>query len=214
MDKWHSRGYLPHFESGEVVQHATLHLADSLPLESIKRWTESLNRLPLEQRDAEHRKRLELLLDAGYGSCVLQERAIASMVQSALLHFDGERHRMIEWVVMPNHVHVLLQMINGWELGKVVGSWKKFTAARIVAHRKSLNGNNVLDKKTLEDGGSKTGNLDVCRQPVWHREYWDRFVRNEEHLKNVVKYIHRNPVSAGLVERAEQWEWGSAFWSG
>jgi len=45
---------------------------------------------------------------------------------------------------------------------------------------------------------------------VWHREYWDRFIRNERHFQQVVEYIHQNPVKAGLVERPEQWPWSSA----
>jgi len=46
--------------------------------------------------------------------------------------------------------------------------------------------------------------------PVWHREYWDRFIRNERHFQQAVEYIHQNPVKAGLVERPEQWPWSSA----
>jgi hypothetical protein len=42
------------------------------------------------------------------------------------------------------------------------------------------------------------------------REYWDRFIRNDRHLENVVLYIHQNPVKAGLCQRAEEWPWSSA----
>jgi hypothetical protein len=42
------------------------------------------------------------------------------------------------------------------------------------------------------------------------REYWDRFIRNDTHLENVVLYIHQNPVKAGLCQRAEEWPWSSA----
>ena len=50
--------------------------------------------------------------------------------------------------------------------------------------------------------------------PVWHREYWDRFIRNERHLQQAVEYIHQNPVKAGLVARPQDWRWSSAARAG
>ena len=47
--------------------------------------------------------------------------------------------------------------------------------------------------------------------PVWHREYWDRYIRDEGHLEQVVAYVHLNPVKAGLVVAAEDWRWSSAY---
>jgi type I restriction enzyme R subunit len=44
----------------------------------------------------------------------------------------------------------------------------------------------------------------------WFREYFDRYIRNEPHFANAVRYIHENPVQAGLVDRAEDWEFSSA----
>jgi hypothetical protein len=46
--------------------------------------------------------------------------------------------------------------------------------------------------------------------PVWHPEYWDRFIRNERHFQQAVEYIRQNPVKAGLVRKAEDWRWSSA----
>ncbi len=42
------------------------------------------------------------------------------------------------------------------------------------------------------------------------RGYWDRYIRDERHLNAAVHYIHTNPVKAGLVKRAEDWQWSSA----
>jgi REP element-mobilizing transposase RayT len=42
------------------------------------------------------------------------------------------------------------------------------------------------------------------------REYWDRYIRDEKHLTATLHYIHQNPVSAGLVDQAEDWPWSSA----
>jgi REP element-mobilizing transposase RayT len=188
---WHSRGYLPHFESSQVTQHVTFHLADSLPKSVLLRIEAELKSLPAEERDIERRKRLEAWVDAGHGSCALRKPVIAGMVQGSLLTFDSQRYRLLAWVVMPNHVHVLFQPIQGWTVAKIVAAWKKFTARKICADRR----------------GSGEGTV----APVWHREYWDRYIRDQGHYVDAVEYIHLNPVKAGLVDRAENWRWSSAY---
>ena len=98
---WYSRGYLPHFDSPHVIQHITYRLADSLPavvLEQMKAEVESSVQ-DEEKRKAELRQRIEIYLDAGYGSCVLQVPEVAACVVDTWHHFDGERYRLLEWVV-------------------------------------------------------------------------------------------------------------------
>ena len=186
---WLSRGYLPHFESVEATQHVTFHLADSVPKDVARRLESELTFLPDRQREVERRKRLDTLADAGYGSCVLREAHIASMIQESLLKFDVERYRLLAWVIMPNHVHVLFQPLNGWTVAKIVASWKKFSARAICNWR--------------------TQNGQTARDPVWHREYWDRYMRDAKHLAKAIEYIHMNPVKVGLVDRDEDWRWSS-----
>ena len=74
---WHSRGYLPHCDTPGLLQAVTFRLADSLPAEAL---------LPLQQasiNDVEKRKRIEALLDAGYGACWLKQPEIAGIVENA-----------------------------------------------------------------------------------------------------------------------------------
>ncbi len=131
---WHSRGYLPHFDSPHHLQHVTFHLADSLPREVLERLESELLRLPEDQQDVERRKRIEDWMDAGHGSCLLRQPENALLMQSTLLHFDGDRYRIIAWVIMPNHVHVLFQPLAGCRVSDIVASWKKFTARRLAGH--------------------------------------------------------------------------------
>ncbi len=115
---WHSRHYLPHFDSQDVTQFVTFRLADSLPREALQR---------LEAARRPETMRHELL-DHGYGSCWLKSEPIARLVEDAFLAFDGTRYRLHAWTVMPNHAHVLFTVLPGASLGTVVGSWKRFTA--------------------------------------------------------------------------------------
>lgn len=190
---WHSRGYLPHLEN-RGTQHVTFHLADSLPQYTLQQIEWELKSLRAEKRDVERRKRIEAWVDTGLGSCVLREPSIADMVQQSLLMFDARRYRLLEWVVMPNHVHVLFEPIRGWTVAKIVASWKKFTA-----------------RKICEDQRDRGQTLIA---PVWHREYWDRFIRDQKHLRQTIEYIHMNPVKAGLIANPEGWLWSSAHFLG
>lgn len=190
---WKSRGYLPHFESPEKIQHVTFHLGDSLPREVVKRLRDEVCNLPLKKQTVELRKRMEAWVDAGHGSCLLQQPVIADLVQNTLHFHNNMRYRLFAWVIMPNHVHVLFQTMNGWPMATIVASWKKHTAMKIMA---ILRPDNAI-KGALE-------------KPVWHREYWDRFIRDEQHFHQVVEYIHQNPVKAGLVPTPDCWNWSSA----
>ncbi|MCX7002082.1 MAG: transposase, partial [bacterium] len=106
---WHSRGYMPHLESGLLLQHVTYHLADSLPHDVVARLNVELHDVIPEHMDAERRRWLEAWIDAGHGSCVLREPSIAELVQEVFWHHNGERYQLLAWVVMPNHVHVLIR---------------------------------------------------------------------------------------------------------
>jgi REP element-mobilizing transposase RayT len=115
---WHSRHYLPHFDSQDIVQFVTFRLADSLPAEAVQR---------LKAADRPETLRHEML-DQGWGACWLGLEPIARLVENAFLEFDGTRYRLHAWTIMPNHVHVLFTVLPGARLGTTVGSWKRFTA--------------------------------------------------------------------------------------
>jgi hypothetical protein len=105
---WYSRGYLPHFDGGEIAQIVTFRLFDSLPRSLLEQWHEELAHWPEKEAEVESRKRLEGYLDRGEGNAWMNDPRIAEQVQRALLFFDAQRYRLQAWVVMPNHVHALL----------------------------------------------------------------------------------------------------------
>lgn len=186
---WYSRGYLPHLDAQHVVQSVTFRLADSLPQEKLRQLELDLQREPVTTRDRERRMRIERWLDAGMGCCALQHPRMAEVMQQTLLKFDGERYRLLAWCIMPNHVHVLIETLA--PLAKTVQSWKSFTGRWALTHNAELR-------------------LGVPGREFWMREYWDRYVRNETHFQSAVRYIHDNPVKAGLCGEATAWPWSSA----
>jgi REP element-mobilizing transposase RayT len=193
---WYSRGYIPHYDGGDIYQVITYRLADSLPKSKLDQFTAELKQVGPENTKAERRKKIEKWLDASHGSCILQNPACARIVIDAWKYFDGVRYDLAAWVVMPNHVHVLAYFRDGWPLAKVINSWKSFSARQI---------NKVM--QTRGDGATAPTKSDESR--VWQRGYWDRYIRNEAHFTSTIQYIHHNPVTAGLVRRPEEWPFSS-----
>lgn len=242
---WYSWGYLPHFDRGGVIQHITYHLGDSLPLSALLKMQQNLDLLPEEKQTVEKRKRLQILLDNGYGSCILGLDDCAKIVEDSFLFGDGVRYRLLSWVVMPNHVHVMFKQKEGWPLGKVIQSCKRHTSREIhllyppssvfsssspgllsclllspppniqnsTPHTSSSLGPRsctpLISPPNLQNNPPPI----PSPSPLWQLEYWDRFIRDEKHFFTAKQYIENNPVKAGLVAKAEDWRWSSA-WKG
>ncbi len=188
---WHSRGYIPHFDSPGSIQHVTFHLADSLPKAVLDRFEDEIRDLPESEQEVERYRRIEAWIDAGHGCCLLRDPRAAQLTQDALLHFDGVRYHLLGWAVMPNHVHVLFEQMKGWKLSGVVTAWKSYTGRRLMPKLRALPG------------------MGSARH-VWYREYRDRYVRDQRHFQAVMAYIHNNPVAARLCDTPEAWPWSSA----
>lgn len=104
----YSRGYLPHIESGDTPQFVTWRLQDANPASAIKRMREEFEEAVEENRRKELQQKIEAYADAGYGQCLMQNPWIAREVQETLFHDHGRSYQLHAWVVMPNHVQVVL----------------------------------------------------------------------------------------------------------
>jgi REP element-mobilizing transposase RayT len=86
---------------------------------------------------------------------------------------------------MPNHVHIVVKPVRS--LAEVMRWLKAATANRA---------NSLL---------GRTG------EAFWQREYFDRWIRTEKQLGEVIAYVEDNPVRSGLAACAEEWRWSSAY---
>jgi REP element-mobilizing transposase RayT len=176
-------------EQPGLIQSITFRLHDALPQTKLKEWERelSLSHHLSEERDKLLRMTIEKYLDAGHGACWLKRPEIGELVEKELLHFDGVRYLLLAWCLMPNHVHVLVETKVGWDLGRLVKSWKG---------RVSHLANRILNRSGV----------------FWQREYFDRFIRDDGHFSNALRYIEENPVKAGLVHHPRDWPMSSARW--
>jgi putative transposase len=116
----------------------------------------------------------------------LRNPRIAKLLSESIRAGEAERHfyELEAWVVMPNHVHLLV--LPFVDLARIT-HWLKGGTAR--------QANAILGR---------------AGEPFWQHESFDHWVRNERELCRIAAYIEDNPVSAGLVEAAEDWPWSSA----
>lgn len=169
---------LPHWHQDGKYIFVTFRLADSLPQTKLNefrveknKWI-SLHPFPWSKEDESdyHRKFSTVIdkwLDSDYGSCILRDEKCRAIVENALHFYDAKRYELIAYVVMPNHVHLLVRMLEQYEIMKSIYSIKNFTAKEI--------------NKTLGTQGK-----------IWQSESFDRIIRNEDHLKRVIHYIVKN----------------------
>ena len=129
--------------------------------------------------------KVEALLDAGYGACWLSKPEIAGLVAGALQHFNGQRYELSAWVVMPNHVHVVVWPMPGHTLSDILHSWKSFT--------------------------SKAANKLLCRTgEFWQKKSFDHWIRDDAERARLAAYVENNPGKARLCKASEDWKWSSA----
>ena len=191
-------GDMPHWEQPGATYFLSFRTADSLPkqaLESWRRernhwlsiqandrselpWQKKLARLPAGTQHQFNRifhYKFELELDKCLGECLLGDRLHADMVAKSLKHFDGQRYELGDFIVMPNHVHVLVCLYPEIRLRKLCYSWKHYMATEI----------NQICGRTGE---------------FWQTESFDHLVRDLEHFRKYQKYIRENPIKAGLSD--------------
>ena len=141
-------GNLPHWYQPGVTYFVTFRTDDSLPPEVAQLWyrrrddwlqrhgidpraahrSALFRRMPAAQRREFHKefsREFMAYLDRGCGACVLRRPELARIVADGLRHFDGERYRLGDFVVMPNHVHLLVCLLGQTDVEKQCYSWKK-----------------------------------------------------------------------------------------
>ena len=182
------RRRLFHCDISGAYQVITYRLGDSLPAVVLSSCREH-GRLAHEK--TQRRKQIEKYLDAGYGSCILKIPAVASIVIDSWQYFHNEHYELIAYVVMPNHVHLLVKTYPDYPLRNIVHSWKSYTAKEI--------------NKCISHGRDAHAPGFLHKSEVWQANYWDRLIRHEKHFNSMINYIHENPVKAGLCLQAEDW---------
>jgi REP element-mobilizing transposase RayT len=191
-----SERYLPHWFQPGVVVFVTFRTEDSMPRSVVAQWQEEQRRwlrdqgvedylegpLPdVESLPGSLQKGFRKLrdgrwhwhLDQCHGACVLRMPKLSSIVGDALLHFNGQRYDLDRFVVMPNHVHVLVQFRPPTTCRQQCTSWLRYTARQINQRLKRHNA-------------------------FWQSEPFDHLLRSIDQFHYLQQYIADNPSKANL----------------
>ena len=185
----------PHWSQGGAVVFITFRTNDSIPREVLQRWEQEkqewlrLRGLHAGQHwsavlsDLSEPDRLDFyrqfnrtredFLDTCHGACELKRPEVAKIVADSLQHFDGVRYRLGDYIIMPNHVHLLAVFPTAEAMHQQFDSWLHFTAVQI---------NRLLQQKGK----------------FWQQEPFDHLVRSPEQYDYLRKYIADNPIKARL----------------
>lgn len=187
---------LPHWSQAGAVCFMTYRTADSLPKPVVARciaerdellkkhgippgddWSLHLDRLPPEVRGPIRwgvSKLWDLSLDQCHGQCVLKRPELSKIVADNLLHLDGkDDYDLTDFVVMPNHVHVLAAFKTESAMLARATAWRRYQARQI--------------NKALGISGH-----------FWQDDVFDHLVRSLEQFEYYRRYIADNPVQARL----------------
>ena len=185
-----TRRRLPHWQKDGSIYWITFRLADAVPQDKLRAWKQERDiwlRLHPEPRseadwkdyDQRFGKRIEAWLDAGMGSRALARPDIREAVKTCLLRFSGERLLLHAAVIMPTHVHLVLEPLKNHDLSRLLKGIKGASARE--ANRR------------LGSAGT-----------FWLDESFDHIVRSEKQYQRLVRYIADNPAKAGL-KKHEYW---------
>jgi putative transposase len=104
------------------------------------------------------------------------------MIVSTLKHFEGQRFDLFAYVVMPDHVHVLVKPYNGYLLHEIVHSWKSYSAY-------------MVQRECSREGR------------IWQEDYFDRIMRDESEFIEKAQYILNNPIKIEPQIDEYPWVW-------
>jgi len=166
-------------------------------MEKAKASAEKIAELKLNQNKRLFAK-LDAILDrAESGPRWLGETKVAALVEDALLRRYAELYRLWAYVVMVNHLHLLLRP-------KSVPVSKQSSSSSFVPLSTIT--------KSIKGYTARKANQILQREGehFWQQESFDHWPRDENEFLRIIAYIENNPVKAGLVRSPEEWRWSSA----
>lgn len=128
-----------------------------------------------------------------------------------ILHHDSlnyyrykQAYKILGYVIMSDHIHLLIWPYGKATVSDIMRDFKKFTAVRIIRQATVEQKREWLTQ--FQHAGEET---ERSQNKVWQDDYWDKLVFTEQFLRQKLNYIHRNPIRAGLVEDLNDYPYSS-----
>lgn len=203
------RRNLPHYYPSHAVYFITFRVAGSLPkpvVDHLKKERDQFEAVLLKkfskkettEKLRQSRKfyfgKFDALLDgSSNGHRWLSDSRIANLTAEAIHYRDGKEYDLYAYCIMPNHVHLVIKLLDISAIVPRRGS-SRYTLANVLENLKwytALKANKLLNRSGA----------------FWQHESYDHVVRNHAELERIIRYVLNNPVKAGLVKDWDQWKW-------
>ncbi len=117
----------------------------------------------------------------------------------SILEQTRERYRfvVVGYVIMPEHIHLLITEPEVGSPSTVMQVFKQRTAHAL------------LPKKKRRDPRQRSLFGEEARDSFWQARFYDFNVWTTKKRVEKLRYMHRNPVKRGLVSSPEEWRWSS-----
>ena len=129
---------------------------------------------------------------------------IIPLIDSLNFYRYKQQFKLVGYVIMPDHIHLMIWPYGESTPTEIMRDFKKFTAVRII--RQAEVEGNADWLAAFQQAGEET---ERSQNKVWQDSYWDKNIYSDHILRQKLNYIHRNPVRAGLVEQPEQYAYSS-----
>ena len=139
------------------------------------------------------------------GFCpALAPEPVARMFLDTLQFYRSRGDLLLHgWVVMPEHVHLLLTPVRG-SISDMMELLKRYTSRQILAWCKEQG--RADDLRFY----AERGKIDGEGYSVWMRSFRSVPLQGDQAVLDKIGYIHGNPVRRGLCQTPEDWPWSSA----
>jgi REP element-mobilizing transposase RayT len=195
--------HLPHIHPQQAIFFVTFRLVNSLPqwiIETLqdefeidmlmKNARQEKGDTLKEEPYRKYFKQFDTFLDAQReGNRWLQQPEIASIIAEAIHFRDREKYDLICYCIMPNHVHMMIEISDKHHAVDVIGM---SYLTRVLQSLKSFTAR--ASNKVLHRNGQ-----------FWQRESYDHIVRDDQEMERMIRYVIFNPVAAGFVKDWKDW---------
>ncbi len=124
------------------------------------------------------------------------------IVNSLKYRIDKKQLELHAYVIMPNHIHLIISSEN---VAKFMKDFKSYTARQVIDSLKYQKRIAMLKRFSCFKKSYKKEST----FQVWQEGYHPEMIINQDMFNQKTEYIHSNPVRAGLIEQAEDWKYSS-----
>ena len=104
-----------------------------------------------------------------------------TLIANAIKHFRDQRYRLAIFIVMDDHVHLVIQTMPGFDLSDILHSWKSYTSSEI-------------------------NKLRGVKGQLWQKDSYTEILRNWEAIRTRMEYVYQNPFRRwGIEPHTYQW---------